>query len=81
MVLTLGGAFGVALVTAVFAAQGHIGTPAGFVAGFRPALALASGLAALGAASTLAVGGRRATEPQAMPEASPAPSETATVAA
>lgn len=33
MVLTLGGAFGIAVVTAIFAAHGHPGTPAGFVAG------------------------------------------------
>src|SRR5215472_14181972 len=34
-----GGAFGVAMVSAVFAANGHLGSPAAVTAGFRPALA------------------------------------------
>jgi len=50
-----GGAFGVATVTAVFAANGRLGTAAGFTAGFRPALAVAAGLAAVGAVTALAV--------------------------
>lgn len=56
--LTFGGAFGIALTTAVFAARRHPGpvaAPASFVAGFRPALTLAAGLALLGALSALAV--------------------------
>jgi EmrB/QacA subfamily drug resistance transporter len=73
MVLTLGGAFGIAVVTAVFAASGHghMGTPAGFVAGFQPALALAAGLALLGALSALAVGSRPAPASQAEPSPTP----------
>jgi EmrB/QacA subfamily drug resistance transporter len=54
-----GGAFGIAVTTAVFAAHGHLGTPASFDAGFRPALAVAAGLSLLGAVSALAVTGRR----------------------
>jgi EmrB/QacA subfamily drug resistance transporter len=49
-----GGAFGIAVATAVFAGYGHLGTPASFVAGFRPAFALAAGLSVLGAATALA---------------------------
>jgi EmrB/QacA subfamily drug resistance transporter len=61
----LGGALGIAVTTAVFAAHGHVGTPASFTAGFRPALAVAAGLSLLGATSALAVGHqrRRAADP------------------
>jgi EmrB/QacA subfamily drug resistance transporter len=51
----LGGVFGVAIVSAVFAGSGQLGTPAGVTAGFRPALAVSAGLSLLGAASALAV--------------------------
>jgi MFS family permease len=61
-----GGAFGIAVATAIFAANGHLTTPAGFTAGMRPALAAAAVLSLLGAATALAVGGRRRT-----PEAAP----------
>jgi hypothetical protein len=50
-----GGVFGIAAATAVFAINGHLGTAAAFSAGFRPALAVAAGLAALGAIASLAV--------------------------
>jgi EmrB/QacA subfamily drug resistance transporter len=50
-----GGVFGVAVVTAVFTATGHLGAPAQVAAGFRPALAVAGVLSALGAAAALAV--------------------------
>ena len=46
---------GVAVVTAVFTATGHLGTPEQVAAGFRPALAVAAGLSVLGAATALAV--------------------------
>jgi MFS family permease len=73
-----GGVFGIAIATAVFFANGHLGTPAGFDAGFHPALLLAAGLAVLGALSALAVGPRRplpatrpaGASPTARPEAS-----------
>jgi EmrB/QacA subfamily drug resistance transporter len=48
-----GGAFGVAIVTAVFTANGHLGLPGTFEAGFRPALAVAAGLSLAGAAIAL----------------------------
>lgn len=50
-----GGAFGVAIVTAVFSAHGHLGSATGFDAGFRPALAVAAGLSLLGASAALLV--------------------------
>jgi MFS family permease len=53
-----GGAMGVALAAAVFAAHGHLGSPAAFDAGLRPALATAAGLSALGALAALAVPAR-----------------------
>ncbi|HZU15100.1 MAG TPA: DHA2 family efflux MFS transporter permease subunit [Candidatus Dormibacteraeota bacterium] len=57
-----GGVFGIAAATAVFDANGHLGTAAAFNAGFRPALALAAGLAALGALAALGVIGPRRPE-------------------
>jgi EmrB/QacA subfamily drug resistance transporter len=65
-----GGVFGVALVTAVFTAHGHLGSPDSFLAGFRPALGVAAGLSLLGAATATAVAGRRRA---ALPETAPAP--------
>ena len=56
-----GGAFGVAIVTAVFTANGRLGLPAAFQAGFRPALAVAAGLSLAGAATALLVSRRRST--------------------
>jgi EmrB/QacA subfamily drug resistance transporter len=55
-----GSAFGVAIATAVFAANGRLGAPASFTAGFRPALAALACLSFLGALIALAVrsGGR-----------------------
>jgi EmrB/QacA subfamily drug resistance transporter len=54
-----GSAFGVAVATAVFAANGSLATPLGFTAGFRPALAVIAGLSILGALTALAVGSRQ----------------------
>lgn len=53
-----GSVFGVAVVSAVFAANGHLGSPASVVDGFRPALAVSAGLSVLGAISGLAVTAR-----------------------
>ena len=66
-----GAAFAIALATAVFAANGHIGTAASFQAGFRPALAVVASLSVLGAVVALAVGARAAAVPreQALAEA------------
>ncbi len=54
-----GGAFGIAIVTAVFSAHGHLGSAGAYDAGFRPALAAAAGFSLLGAATALLVRGRR----------------------
>lgn len=64
-----GSVFAIAVVSAVFAAHGHLGTPASFVAGFRPALAVAAGLSGLGVITALAVSARR---PERAPATSPA---------
>ena len=68
-----GAAFAIALGTAVFAANGHIGTAASFQAGFRPALEVVASLSLLGAVVALAVTGRATAEPfmEAAPEAQP----------
>jgi EmrB/QacA subfamily drug resistance transporter len=50
-----GSVFGVALIAAVFAGSGHLGSAAGMVSGFRPALAVSAGLSLLGAVSALAI--------------------------
>jgi EmrB/QacA subfamily drug resistance transporter len=53
-----GGAFGIAVTAAVFTAQGQLGSPAGVVAGFRPALAVSALLSLAGAGVAVAVGRR-----------------------
>jgi len=53
-----GGAFGIAVATAVFAAHGQLGTAAGFADGMRAALLGAAVLALIGATSALAVSRR-----------------------
>jgi MFS family permease len=54
-----GGAFGIAVVSAVFAAHGHLGSAASFTAGYRPAMLGAAGLSLLGAVAAMAVSRRR----------------------
>jgi EmrB/QacA subfamily drug resistance transporter len=54
-----GAVFGVAIVTAVFSASGHLGSAAGVISGVRPALATSAGLSLAGAVAALAVGRRR----------------------
>ena len=56
-----GSAFAIALVSAIFAANGRLGTPASVTAGFRPALAVGAGLSLLGALTALAIASRRRT--------------------
>jgi EmrB/QacA subfamily drug resistance transporter len=78
-----GAAFGIAIVTAVFTANGHLGSAASVTSGYRPALAVAAAISACGALSALAAGGqRRAAAPAtatATAGAAPAtPSTTAT---
>jgi EmrB/QacA subfamily drug resistance transporter len=50
-----GSVFGIAIATAVFTANGHLGTASSFTHGFRPALALAASLSIAGALTALAV--------------------------
>jgi EmrB/QacA subfamily drug resistance transporter len=67
-----GGAFGIALVSAVFAAHGHLGTAASFTAGYRPAMLGAAGLSLLGSIAAVAIGRRRAaTSPAAATTGTP----------
>jgi EmrB/QacA subfamily drug resistance transporter len=67
-----GGAFGVAIVTAVFTAHGHLGTAASYDAGFRPALAAAAALSLAGVFAALVIPARRRVRTTATPEAAPA---------
>src|SRR5262249_44011293 len=69
-----GGAFGLAVATAVFAANGQLTSPLAFSAGFRPAMETAAVLALLGAAAALAVVGKK-------PAPAPAPSKLVPAAA
>lgn len=57
-VQNFGGVFGLALATAVFAANGTLGSAAGYDAGFHPALMAAAALALVGALTALGVGSR-----------------------
>jgi EmrB/QacA subfamily drug resistance transporter len=71
-----GGAFGVAIVTAVFTAQGHLGTATSYDVGFRPALAAAAALSLAGAATALLIAGRPRPAFAVAPEPSPAHAAT-----
>ena len=62
MMQRLGPALAIAVASAVFAAYGHLGTPASVTGGFRPALAACAGFALLAALSALAI-----TPPKAQP--------------
>ena len=64
-----GAVFGVAIVTAVFSAIGHLGSAAGVISGVRPALATSAGLSLLGALAALAVGRRRTAAAARSPQA------------
>jgi hypothetical protein len=55
----LGGAFGVAVLGAVFAATGGYATPAAFSRGFSAAFAVAAGLALAGTVAGTTLTGRR----------------------
>jgi EmrB/QacA subfamily drug resistance transporter len=68
----LGGAFGIAILAAVFAAAGSYASPAAFSDGFVPAMSAAAGLALAGALAALALPGRPNPVPAARP-AEPAP--------
>ena len=58
-----GSAFGIAIVTAVFTANGHLGSVAAFTAGYRPAMVVSAGISLLGAAAAVAIGRRRPAAP------------------
>jgi EmrB/QacA subfamily drug resistance transporter len=66
----LGGAFGVAVLGAAFAATGGYATPAAFTRGFTTAFAVSAGLALAGAAVGTVLAGHR---DRPSPPASPAP--------
>jgi EmrB/QacA subfamily drug resistance transporter len=60
----LGGVLGVAVVAAIFAAQGSYASPVAFADGVAPAVAVAGGLAFLGAVVGLFAAPRRAPRPE-----------------
>jgi MFS family permease len=55
----LGGAFGIATLTAVFTAAGTLASPTAFAAGFAPAIGVAAALAFVGAIAALRMPGRK----------------------
>ena len=58
----LGGVFGIAIVAAVFAANGSYATPGSFLTGFQPAIAVASAVAAVGLIAAVLSPSRPATQ-------------------
>lgn len=62
-----GSAFAIAMAAAVFAANGHIGSPTSFADGFRPALGAVATLSLLGAITALGVRSRHALAAAAEP--------------
>ena len=72
MMRQLGGAFGIAILAAVFAAAGSYASPAAFSDGFVPATLAAAGLALAGALAALALPSRRHPAPAAPGQAAPA---------
>ena len=55
MAQRFGTVFAIAIASAVFSAHGHLGSPAGVTAGFRPALWACAGFAVLAAVSAIAM--------------------------
>ena len=79
MMQRFGAVFAIAVASAVFAAYGHLGTPASVTDGFKPALAACAGLALLAALSALAITPPRTQHAPALAEGgSPARPEPAT---
>ena len=60
MLRYLGGAFGIALLSAAFTANGNFGSPVTFTAGFACSVAVAAALSLLGALAGLCLPGRKA---------------------
>jgi hypothetical protein len=56
----LGGAFGIAVLVAAFAGTGSYTSADGFTDGYRPAIAIAAGLALAGSIAALGVAARPA---------------------
>ncbi len=71
MAQRFGTVFAVAIASAAFSAHGHLGSPAGVDAGFRPALWACGGFALLAAVSAIAVSpsDRKASKPAELPAA------------
>ncbi len=69
----LGGVFGIAVLSAVFSSNGGYATPATFVAGVRPAIAVGGAIVLVGAAAMALVPRRRARTYTALPESSVEP--------
>jgi EmrB/QacA subfamily drug resistance transporter len=63
MMQRFGAVFAIAITSAVFAANGHLGSPANVTSGFRPVMAVAAALSLLGAGTALAVTARRHESP------------------
>jgi MFS family permease len=59
MMQRFGAVFAIAITSAVFAANGHLGSPASVTSGFRPTMAVAAALSLLGAVSAVAIRARR----------------------
>jgi len=57
-----GGAFGIALASAIFDAHGHLGSAASFTSGYRPGMFGAAALSLLGAIAALAIARRQRAE-------------------
>ena len=68
MAQRLGGVFAIAVSTAVFSANGHLGAPASVTAGFKPALAACAACALLATLSATAITSR-SRKPAAEPSA------------
>ena len=73
-----GGAFGIALVSAVFAANGHLGNASSFTAGYRPGMLGAAALSLCGAIAAVAIARRR---PADAPADAPAATDASAAAA
>ncbi len=61
MAQRFGTVFAIAIASAVFSADGHLGSPAGVTAGFRPALWACAAFAVLAALTALGISPRRTT--------------------
>jgi hypothetical protein len=73
MAQQLGRVFAIAIGTSVFAAYGHLGTPASVTDGFQPALIACTVFAALAALTAIAITAPKKTQtpvPEAVPDAS-----------